>query len=189
MFHPAVRSWFEAVFPQSTRPQLDGWPIIARGDSALILAPMGTGKTLAAFLWCINLLLTSNAREAIRSIDVVIIDEITRCSRQTRLPRPANFCWQTLPRPPMEWLPIRVCEKRQGFANRGNAYGFMDGLVNPAESVENGFNRASKAQMPARRSGAHVASRLRNKRKTEQPLAQSKVSLAWSHISHRTRTE
>jgi ATP-dependent Lhr-like helicase len=26
-----------------------GWPVIARGESALILAPTGTGKTLAAF--------------------------------------------------------------------------------------------------------------------------------------------
>jgi hypothetical protein len=26
-----------------------GWPMIARGESALMLAPTGTGKTLAAF--------------------------------------------------------------------------------------------------------------------------------------------
>jgi ATP-dependent Lhr-like helicase len=54
LFHPAVREWFEAVFPAPTKPQLRGWPAIARGDSTLILAPTGTGKTLAAFLWCIN---------------------------------------------------------------------------------------------------------------------------------------
>jgi len=54
LFHPAVREWFAAVFSAPTRPQTLGWPAIARGDSTLILAPTGTGKTLAAFLWCIN---------------------------------------------------------------------------------------------------------------------------------------
>jgi ATP-dependent helicase Lhr and Lhr-like helicase len=54
LFHPAVREWFQSVFPAPTRPQRLGWAAIARGDSTLILAPTGTGKTLAAFLWCIN---------------------------------------------------------------------------------------------------------------------------------------
>src|ERR1700724_3389837 len=57
LFHPAVRKWFAAVFPGATRPQFLGWPAIARGESTLILAPTGTGKTLAAFLWCINRLM------------------------------------------------------------------------------------------------------------------------------------
>ncbi len=59
LFHPAVRDWFEAVFTEPTRPQVEGWPAIARGESTLILAPTGTGKTLAAFLWCINRLMFS----------------------------------------------------------------------------------------------------------------------------------
>jgi ATP-dependent Lhr-like helicase len=54
LFHPAVQEWFSAVFASPTRPQIAGWPPIARGESTLILAPTGTGKTLAAFLWCIN---------------------------------------------------------------------------------------------------------------------------------------
>ena len=45
-FHPAVRDWFAAAFDAPTRPQALGWPAIARGDSTLILAPTGSGKTL-----------------------------------------------------------------------------------------------------------------------------------------------
>jgi ATP-dependent Lhr-like helicase len=59
LFHPAVREWFSAVFASPTRPQILGWPAISRGESTLILAPTGTGKTLAAFLWCINRLMFS----------------------------------------------------------------------------------------------------------------------------------
>src|SRR6202451_3318454 len=59
LFHPAVRDWFSAVFTGPTRPQILGWPAISRGDSSLIFAPTGSGKPLAAFLWCINRLMFS----------------------------------------------------------------------------------------------------------------------------------
>ncbi len=49
-------------------PQRLGWPVIARGESALILAPTGTGKTLTAFLWCLDRLMLhprpENAKQA-----------------------------------------------------------------------------------------------------------------------------
>ena len=56
-FHPVTAEWFRAVFDAPTAPQRLGWPVIARGESALILAPTGTGKTLAAFLWCLDKLM------------------------------------------------------------------------------------------------------------------------------------
>src|SRR5215469_903660 len=56
-FHPVTTEWFRAVFDEPTAPQRLGWPGIARGESALILAPTGTGKTLAAFLWCLDRLM------------------------------------------------------------------------------------------------------------------------------------
>jgi ATP-dependent Lhr-like helicase len=56
-FHPVTADWFRAVFDAPTAPQRLGWPAIARGESALILAPTGTGKTLAAFLWCLDRLM------------------------------------------------------------------------------------------------------------------------------------
>src|SRR5215469_5703436 len=56
-FHPVTTAWFKAVFEAPTAPQRLGWPVIAGGESALILAPTGTGKTLTAFLWCLDRLM------------------------------------------------------------------------------------------------------------------------------------
>ncbi len=56
-FHPVTATWFREVFEAPTAPQRLGWPVIARGESTLILAPTGTGKTLTAFLWCLDRLM------------------------------------------------------------------------------------------------------------------------------------
>jgi ATP-dependent helicase Lhr and Lhr-like helicase len=76
IFHPAVRDWFSAVFAAPTRPQLAGWPAIARGQSTLILAPTGTGKTLAAFLWCIHRLMFTAVPTKAERCRVVYISPI-----------------------------------------------------------------------------------------------------------------
>ncbi len=76
LFHPAVKRWFEASFGQPTAPQAQGWPAIARGDSTLILAPTGTGKTLAAFLWCLNRLMFEPLPEAKLRCRVLYISPI-----------------------------------------------------------------------------------------------------------------
>jgi ATP-dependent helicase Lhr and Lhr-like helicase len=62
-FHPVTAEWFKAVFDAPTAPQRLGWPVIARGESALILAPTGTGKTLTAFLWCLDRLMLHDVEE------------------------------------------------------------------------------------------------------------------------------
>ncbi len=62
-FHPVTAAWFKAVFDAPTAPQRMGWPIIARGENALILAPTGTGKTLAAFLWCLDRLMLESREQ------------------------------------------------------------------------------------------------------------------------------
>ena len=63
-FHPVTAEWFKAVFDAPTAPQRLGWPVIARGESALILAPTGTGKTLTAFLWCLDRLMLEQRSES-----------------------------------------------------------------------------------------------------------------------------
>lgn len=55
--HPVVREWFLRKFGSPTEPQIAGWPQIAKGGPVLISAPTGSGKTLSAFLVCIDALL------------------------------------------------------------------------------------------------------------------------------------
>lgn len=51
----AAGRWFAAAFPGGpTLIQALAWPAIARGENALLVAPTGTGKTLAAFLAIID---------------------------------------------------------------------------------------------------------------------------------------
>lgn len=60
LFQPPVRRWFEGVFPEGpTPPQRLGWPALHRRESTLILSPTGSGKTLTAFLACLDRLLFS----------------------------------------------------------------------------------------------------------------------------------
>src|SRR4051812_4982596 len=76
LFHAPTREWFSAVFPAPTRPQEMGWPAIARGESTLILAPTGSGKTLTAFLACLDKLMFEPAPEAKRRCRVLYISPI-----------------------------------------------------------------------------------------------------------------
>ncbi len=55
--HPATRRWFASSFEAPTLPQQRGWPVITAGESALLLAPTGSGKTLSAFLVAIDRLM------------------------------------------------------------------------------------------------------------------------------------
>lgn len=73
-FHPITAEWFQRTYGEPTAPQRMGWPVIARGESALILSPTGSGKTLTAFLWCIDRLMLhprpENAAEGTRIVYV-----------------------------------------------------------------------------------------------------------------------
>jgi ATP-dependent helicase Lhr and Lhr-like helicase len=53
-FHPVVRSWFQQTLGEPTEPQIRGWPLIRAHRDVLIAAPTGSGKTLTAFLACLD---------------------------------------------------------------------------------------------------------------------------------------
>ena len=57
-FHPLVAKWFAGNVGEPTDVQSQAWPKIADGEHVLITAPTGSGKTLTAFLWSINQLVS-----------------------------------------------------------------------------------------------------------------------------------
>ena len=76
LFQPAVAEWFRDSFEAPTPPQTAGWPAIARGESTLILAPTGSGKTLTAFLWCINKVMFEPAPDPQRRCRVIYVSPL-----------------------------------------------------------------------------------------------------------------
>ena len=58
LFHPLVAQWFSQAVGKPTEVQTAAWPVIAAGSHAVVSAPTGTGKTLAAFLWGLDRLIT-----------------------------------------------------------------------------------------------------------------------------------
>jgi ATP-dependent Lhr-like helicase len=76
-FRPATADWFRAAFSEPTAPQRQGWPAIAGGHHALVAAPTGTGKTLAAFLWCLDRLMAEPPpAEPMRRLRVLYISPL-----------------------------------------------------------------------------------------------------------------
>ena len=61
-FSEPTRAWFAAAFAEPTPAQAGAWEAIAAGRNALVVAPTGSGKTLSAFLWALDRLLTSDRR-------------------------------------------------------------------------------------------------------------------------------
>ncbi len=58
LFHPVVARWFAGRYGEPTPVQAAAWPEIAAGRHVLATAPTGSGKTLTAFLWALDRLLS-----------------------------------------------------------------------------------------------------------------------------------
>ncbi len=57
LFHPYTKKWFNESIGTPTAVQDTAWPLIAAGESTLVSAPTGTGKTLSSFLVFIDRLM------------------------------------------------------------------------------------------------------------------------------------
>ena len=80
-FHPIVRAWFTESLGEPSAPQRAGWPAIASGDDTLILAPTGTGKTLAAFLYELNALITEGqAKPLANAVHILYVSPLKALS-------------------------------------------------------------------------------------------------------------
>jgi len=62
-FHPAVAGWFNRSFHAPTPAQARAWPLIRSGQSTLVAAPTGSGKTLTAFLAALDQLVQRGLAE------------------------------------------------------------------------------------------------------------------------------
>lgn len=58
LFHPLIKQWFIEKYKLPTEIQDATWPEIAADKNVLVTAPTGSGKTLTAFLWAINCIVT-----------------------------------------------------------------------------------------------------------------------------------
>jgi len=90
-FHPLIARWFASSVGVPTDVQTEAWPAIQSGHHALIAAPTGSGKTFAAFLSCIDRLLTQAlARELEDRTEVLYVSPLKALSNdvQKNLQRP-----------------------------------------------------------------------------------------------------
>jgi ATP-dependent helicase Lhr and Lhr-like helicase len=86
LFHPAIRAWFRDSVGKPSAPQVQGWPVIARGDHALIVAPTGSGKTLAAFLYGIDRLVRQGLNAPLpNAVHVLYVSPLKALANDVRI--------------------------------------------------------------------------------------------------------
>jgi ATP-dependent Lhr-like helicase len=76
-----VVEWFQDALGQPTAIQRLAWPTIAAGQHALLCAPTGNGKTLAAFLPILSRLLTEPEIDTIRCLYLAPLKALSNDAR------------------------------------------------------------------------------------------------------------
>ncbi len=85
LLHPVVAHWFRENIGQPSAPQLQGWPAIYRGEHTLIAAPTGSGKTLSAFMICIDRLMRQAfAGQLEQQVQIVYVSPLKALSNDIR---------------------------------------------------------------------------------------------------------
>ncbi len=110
-FHPITTRWFQSRFREPTEPQRLGWPEILAGHNTLIAAPTGSGKTLTAFLACIDRLLRAGLEGTLsNTTEVLYISPLKALSNDIRrnLETPLEEIRQCAAEAGYEPPPIRV---------------------------------------------------------------------------------
>ena len=76
---PQVRDLLaESGITEPTPPQTQAWPLIARGEDVLIIAPTGSGKTEAALLPLLGRLVTDGHGEGISLLYITPMRALNR---------------------------------------------------------------------------------------------------------------
>ena len=84
-FDPLIIEWFDRHFSGPTEPQVLGWPQIRAGNDVLISAPTGSGKTLSAFLICLDNLVRAARDGSLRDeTSVVYVSPLKALSNDIR---------------------------------------------------------------------------------------------------------
>jgi ATP-dependent Lhr-like helicase len=154
-FHPVTAAWFRAVFEAPTAPQRLGWPVIARGESTLILAPTGTGKTLTAFLSCLDRIMLHDLDPSSSSQSVIPGLSVSGPSAPPRQKRPEGKGCRIVYVSPLKALAVDVERNLRsplvGMANMARRMGVV--FHEPLISVRTGDTpqreRARFARHPA----------------------------------------
>jgi len=58
VFHASTKAWLGGRYRTPTQARVEAWPLSAMGHHVLVSAPTGTGKTMAAFMWPLDQLIS-----------------------------------------------------------------------------------------------------------------------------------